>query len=146
MSAVQFPHAEEIPTDELMFHLVPLEGTAEEIKSGESKREGFMLDMASSLEHSHDFRKGMIRLVTWINLDRTASRWASLNKVHDQSVDVNGLRSLRRRFNSQMHPFLSLQDEDVICPNDVDPRYLGWDASVNGAANNALQRRFFGRF
>ena len=136
----EFPHADEIPTDELMFHLVPLEGSPEEIAQGEGNREDIVLYVASRLEGEYrpDFRSRMISLVTWANLDRNAIRWAACHTVNGYSMYV--------RFKSQMHPFLSPQDEDVICPNDVDSRFLGWDATINGAANNAIQRRFFGRF
>src|SRR5436853_4320019 len=108
MAAVQQFHADEVPTDELMFHLVPLEGTADEIEAGEAKREGFMLEMASSLEKSPDFRKAMIRLITWINLDRTAARWAAVNKFYDipaSYAKMGGSMSLATRFKSQIHPF-----------------------------------------
>lgn len=136
----ELPHADEISTDELIFHLVPLEGSSEDIKAAEKSREDIVLYAASRLESEErpTFRQCMIRLVTWANLERNASRWNKLKACDAYSMYV--------RFKSQIHPFLSPQDEGVIMPNDVDSRFLGWDAAINGAANNAIQRRFFSRF
>lgn len=136
---MQMPEADNIPTDELIFHLIPLQGEDEMVKLAEERRESLLIEMAARLErdeHKNNFRNRLIRLVVFFNLDRSPEHWANTDRDY---------YPLYCRFKSQQHTFLSQFNEEVIMPNDVDSRFLGWDATIESGAIQGLDRRFFNR-